>query len=326
MDFRHVSGIGGMCVMNNLRKSNETDCAIIIPIYQPDYKWNECLKMLKKQKNITFDVYVADSGSDKRNYRNDIIGLNYTFIKTTPESFNHGRTRQEAAEACKHYPILVYMTQDAIPKDEYAISHLVKAFENSQVGCAYGRQLPHKDATILAARARAFNYPPQSRVKSLQDADELGIKVSFISDTFAAYRTKALEQVEGFPTDVILGEDTYVASKMILSGWSNAYCADAQVYHSHNYTILQEFRRYFDTGVFHATEPWIRKSFGQAEGEGIRFVVSELKFLLKRKPLLIIPTIVRDGCKLVGYKLGLHYRKMPNFLRRQCSMMKVYWK
>lgn len=39
---------------------------------------------------------------------------------------------------------------------------------------------------------------------------------------------------------------------MVLAGWYNAYCAEAKVYHSHNYTILQEVRRYFDTGAFHA--------------------------------------------------------------------------
>ena len=104
----------------------------------------------------------------------------------------------------------------------------------------------------MASRARSFNYPATSRLKGLADAPELGIKVSFISDTFAAYRPAVLKEIGGFPTDVILGEDTYVASKMVLAGWLNAYVADAQVYHSHNYTIVREFKRYFDTGVFHA--------------------------------------------------------------------------
>ena len=308
------------------QKSKKSDCVLIIPIYHPDRKWNECLRMLKKQKDVHFDVYIVDSGSDIKTYKKDLAGLSYEMVKTTPDQFNHGRTRQEAAEACKGYPFLVYMTQDAILADEYTIRNLLDAFDDPKVGCAYGRQLPHKDATILAARARAFNYPSESRVKKLEDASQLGIKVPFISDTFAAYRPEALRQVGGFPSDVILGEDNYVAAKMVLAGWYNAYCAEAKVYHSHNYTILQEFRRYFDTGAFHAMEPWIRGSFGQAEGEGVRFVLAELIYLMKHKPFLVPSTFLRDGCKFLGYKLGMNYRRLPASVRRKCSMTKRYWK
>lgn len=304
----------------------EKKYVIIIPIYHPDEKWNKCLRMLKTQKEVTFDLYIVDSGSDFRTYEDDLKGLSYTIIKTTPDHFNHGRTRQDAAKACKDYDTLIYMTQDAIPANEYAISRLVKVFENPQVGCAYGRQLPHKNATILAARARAFNYPENSRLKSLADAKDLGIKVPFISDTFAAYRTEALFKVGGFPDDVILSEDTYVAAKMVLAGWYNAYCAEAQVYHSHNYTILQEFRRYFDTGAFHTMEPWIRDAFGQAEGEGIRFVLTELFYILLHKPYLLPSVFIRDSFKFIGYRGGMMHKKLPLALKRMCSMNKNYWR
>ena len=302
------------------------DCVIIIPIYNPDWKWNECLQMLKKQQEVDFDLYIIDSGSRLADYEKDLEGLSYHIEKTTPQEFNHGGTREAARVACKDYPILVYMTQDAIPANEWAIRNILQAFQDYEVAAAYGRQLPHRNATILSARARAFNYPAESRKKTLEDAKKLGIKVSFISDTFAAYRSKALEEIGGFPQRVILGEDTYVASKLVLAGYANQYCAEAKIYHSHNYTIVEEFRRYFDTGVFHAMEPWIRKSFGQAEGEGARFVLAELMYLLKHKPFLLPSAILRDGAKFTGYKMGLYYKKLPSALRRQCSMTKAYWK
>ena len=299
---------------------------VIIPIYRPDDKFKKLLAMLKQQKEVSFDVYIIDSGSCVEDYLNELDGLSYTIITTTPQNFNHGGTRQAAAEACKGYQYLIYMTQDAIPANEFTLHNLLTAFENPKVGCAYGRQLPHKDATILAARARHFNYPEGSRFKGTADAPELGIKVSFISDTFAAYRPAALEEIGGFPSDVILGEDTYVASKMVLAGWLHAYVADAQVYHSHNYTIMQEFKRYFDTGVFHARESWIQQSFGKAEGEGKKFVLDELKYLIKNKPLLVFSTILRDGFKFLGYKLGLHEKGIPTSIKKQCSMTPKYWK
>lgn len=296
---------------------------IIIPIYKPDNKFTELLKMLNQQRNIDFDVYIIDSGDDFSKFKSAMGNLSYTLTHTTPREFNHGGTRRKASEACAAYPILVYMTQDAIPADEYAIYNLVHALDIEHVGCAYGRQLPHKDANILAARARLFNYPPKSQTKQLSDAKQLGIKVSFISDTFAVYRHEVLNEVGGFPEHVILGEDTYVASKMILAGWKIRYCAESKVYHSHNYSIMQEFRRYFDIGVFHAQEPWIREAFGEAEGEGKRFVIDELKYLLTHKPLLVPKTIFRDGMKFLGYRLGIAEGNIPCSIKEKMSMVKM---
>ena len=308
-----------------MKKFDKGKVVVIIPIYKPDKKFLSLLDMLHKQKNVDFEVCIVDSLSDPDFYMEYLEKLSYRIVKTTSKDFNHGGTRQNAADQYKDYPFLVFMTQDAIPVDEYSIYNLLKVFENPDVGCAYGRQLPHKNATILAARARAFNYPAESKLKSMKNSSQLGIKTPFISNTFAAYRHEVLDQVGGFPTHVILSEDTYVAAKMVLSGWTNAYCADAQVYHSHNYTIAQEFKRYFDTGVFHSKESWIRQSFGQAEGEGIRFVIAELKYLLVHHPLTVPGTIVRDGCKFIGYRLGIHEKMIPLSVKRTLSMMRNYW-
>lgn len=307
--------------MNDIRK-----VAIIIPIYHPDEKFCELLKMLHVQKDVSFDLYIFDSGSKRELYEKYLKGLTYAIIDVDPRHFNHGGTRQEAAERCHQYPYLIYMTQDAIPANENSLRCLLEAFSDNKVGCAYGRQLPHKDASILAARARLFNYPSESCIKQLSDVEKLGIKVSFISDTFAAYRQNALASVGGFPANVILGEDTYVASKMILSGWKVAYCADAQVYHSHNYSLIQEFKRYFDTGVFHVREKWIRESFGQAESEGKKFVLDELKYFTKKNPFCIPSIIMRDIIKLLGYRLGLKEIYLPLGLKRKVSMMPLYWR
>lgn len=300
--------------------------AVIIPIYHPDSKFNALLQKLHEQKDIAFDLYIVDSGSTFSDYETDLEGLSYHIEKITSQKFNHGGTRRKAAEQCKEYPFLIYMTQDAIPADEYALAHLIAPFEkDARIGCAYGRQLPNPDASIMAAHARLFNYPERSQLKELKDTKKLGIKAAFLSDTFSAYRNEALQAVGNFPSHVILGEDSVVAAKMILSGWKIAYVADAQVYHSHNYTILQEFKRYFDTGAFHAEEPWIREKFGKAEGEGKRFVVSEVRYILHHNPLLLPGMVIRDGMKFLGYRLGVCNKLLPQSLVKKMSMTKNYW-
>lgn len=304
---------------------NTKKVAVIIPIYHPDAKFCSLLQMLRRQEQILFDTYILDSGSHKALYESELEGLSHTMIPVDARQFNHGGTRQMAAELCREYPFLVYMTQDAIPADEHALCTLINAFSDTAVGCAYGRQLPHRDANVFAARARLFNYPATSRIKQLADAKELGIKVSFMSDTFAAYRQEALQAVGGFPRHVILGEDAYVGSRMILEGWNIAYCAEAMVYHSHNYSIKQEFQRYFDTGVFHSREPWIQQAFGKAESEGMRLVINELMYLVKNKPWLVPAMIMQNAAKLLGYKMGMHEKQLPMYIKRKCSMTKQYW-
>lgn len=153
----------------------------------------------------------------------------------------------------------------------------------------------------------------------------MGIKTAFISNSFAAYRRTALLEAGGFPSDTIQNEDTFAASRMILNGWKIVYAGDATVYHSHPLSIGQEFRRYFDIGVFHSRAPWIRDKFGQAEGEGLRFVCSELDYLCKRRPSAIPSALLRTGLKLVGYKLGSKEKMLPQGLKQKLSGNKVYW-
>ena len=46
------------------------------------------------------------------------------------------------------------------------------------------------------------------------------------------------------------------------------YRGGGVVYHSHNYTVAQEFKRYFDLGVFFEKQRWLLDEFGRPEGEG----------------------------------------------------------
>jgi len=244
----------------------------------------------------------------------------------TRQAFNHGATRQLAVDLCPKADILIFMTQDALLASSESLAKLVVPFKNPKVGAAFGRQLPNEDANPIAAHARLFNYSPESRIKGFDDIPALGIKTAFISNSFAAYRRSALEAIGGFPCRCIVSEDTYVAAKMILAGWKVAYCADATVYHSHNYSWRQEFQRYFDIGVFHSREPWVRTQFGGAEGEGRRFWKSEMKYLLRHAPHLIPSAFLRTVIKYLGFRIGLVENWLPFILKRRFSMQTAFWK
>jgi rhamnosyltransferase len=270
------------------------------------------------------DFLVIDSGStDTTIAALTAIGAR---VHAIPKSqFNHGGTRQMAVDMLGGADIVVFLTQDAIPANSAAFERLVSCLQDPDVAVAYGRQLPRKGAGPIEAHARLFNYPTVSRVRRLDDRVELGLKTVFVSNSFAAYRRADLLASGGFPNNVIFGEDTYLVARMLLAGRAIAYCAEAEVFHSHEYSFAEEFRRYFDIGVLHAREPWIRASFGGAEGEGLRFVRSEIAYLLPRNPALIPSALLRTALKLTGFHLGLRESSLSVGLKRRLSMFKGFW-
>lgn len=269
-------------------------------------------------------VLVIDSGSPV-----DVLTIaqeaGFSIHEIAAANFNHGGTRQFAVDSNPDFDVIVFLTQDAILVSPDSIVNLLEVFASDDVGAVYGRQLPRPGAGLIEAHARLFNYPASSHVCDFGDAASIGIKAAFMSNSFAAYRTEALTAVGGFPSDVILGEDTIVAAKMLMAGWKVAYQADAQVYHSHDYNYLQEFRRYFDIGVMHTRESWMLDAFGAPEGEGGRFVRSELKYLLKQAPWLIPSAVLRTGLKYAGYRLGRVERFLPLRAKRALSMHPGFW-
>lgn len=241
-------------------------------------------------------------------------------------TFDHGRTRQEAVETLGDVDIVVFLTQDAVPAHPDALRILVDAFRDPTVGAAYGRQRPDPAATPIAAHARLFNYPATSGNRCLADTARLGIKTAFCSNSFAAYRRHTLIDVGGFPDRAIHGEDMLAVAAMLAAGWHVRYVAKAEVYHSHNYTIGEDFRRYFDIGVLHGSHPGLLARFGAPEGEGLRFLRSELSYLRRTAPRLIPSALARTGAKYLGYRLGRNERSLPTALKRRVCMNRGYWR
>lgn len=299
--------------------------AVIVPTLNPGPAWQAWLDSFAAQSVQPDQAIVIDSGSVGSEIEQS-QKFGFEVIRIAKSEFNHGGTRQKAVQQLRSdVEVVVFLTQDAILADSKAFENLLAVFADQSVSAAFGRQLPHKNAGPLGAHARLFNYSSRASLRSLASIPDFGFKTCFISNSFAAYRVNDLLAVGGFPSDVILGEDTCVAAKLILNGKKVAYVADACVYHSHDYTILEEFHRYFDTGVLHAQQPWLLERFGGATGEGKRFVVSELKYLSKNAPYLIPSALLRTCMKLLGYRLGLVYNRLPAAYVPRLSMHKGFW-
>lgn len=297
---------------------------LIVPTFNAGDRWEEWFLALQKQTIQPSELIIIDSSSTD-NTREIASKFDCKIVIIPSSEFNHGGSRNRALSYASESELVIYLTQDAIFDNEDALAKMTDVFKDSSVSAACGRQMPHHDANPLAVHARNFNYSSTSQIKSKSDIQTFGIKTVFISNSFAAYRRSIFENLGGFPEHNILAEDMFMAAKMIQAGYKVAYCAEASVRHSHNYTPLEEFQRYFDTGVFHACNPWIQRDFGGASGEGARFVKSEIRFLLKRAPLWIPRALLTTFAKLLGYKLGKRWQSLPLPLCRSLSMYKSYW-
>jgi rhamnosyltransferase len=298
---------------------------MVLPIYHPDHRLIQLLESINRQKEVIFGLYIIDSGSSISYVLHIHEHIPFFIRHIDSSTFNHGGTRQKSVEECFKSEFIIFMTQDAVLENDLSLHNLLQAFQDDQVGAAYGRQIPNPDAYCLAAHARLYNYSEKSHIQQISDVPKLGIKVAFMSNSFAAYRRKALMSVGGFPVHVILGEDTYVAAKMILEKWKISYRADAKVYHSHNYSIFEECRRYFDTGVFHGKEPWMEKSFGHVNHEGVRFLQSQLRYIWKYDPRMIFQALIRDVLDFFFFQAGKRENLLPQFIKIKMSMTKKYW-
>jgi rhamnosyltransferase len=298
--------------------------ALIIPTYNAAGYWASLSGGIASQ-SLTPDRIIVIDSSSKDGTAELARRDGFEVLEISPQEFNHGGTRQMGADHAADANILIYLTQDTIPFRADAFANLVRALDDPQIGAAYGRQLPREGANAIEAHARHFSYGEIPMVRSWESRKTLGFKSIFFSNSFGAYRREALMSVGGFSTDVIFGEDTLAVARMHRAGWKTAYVADAMVRHSHSHSIGQEFRRYFDIGVLHSREKWLMDHFGSASGEGRRFVVSELKYLVKHGILRVPSAMARTFAKYLGYRIGRGESRIDPRLKYHLGMNRQYW-
>lgn len=298
---------------------------LVIPVYKPDEKFDQLMQMLQRQTYPIGKILIMNTEKayfPKKGYEK-MPNVEVRHLKK--KEFDHGGTRDSAASLLTG-ELILFMTQDAVPADEYLVEKLAAAFEDGNVAAAYARQLPAADCELLERYTRSFNYPPKSGVKSARDLPKYGIKTFFCSNVCAMYRRSVYERLGGFEKRTIFNEDMIFAGKIIQNGGRIAYVAEARVIHSHNYGNMEQLRRNFDLAVSQAEHPEIF-SMAKSEREGIRMVKQSAKYLLHiRKPWLIINMVVKSGFKYTGYLLGKSYRKLPKKLILKITMNRSYWR
>ncbi len=303
---------------------------VIIPVYKPGERLKKIINRLRQQTYPVNRIILINTG---RAYFERAFGEDMSFFETddivlrhiSEEQFDHGTTRRMAVSMSKA-DYFICMTDDALPVDRHLVKSLITPLIEGKASAAYARQLAGKEADIVEKFSRRFNYPAVSRIKSKADMDELGIKTFFCSNACAAYERKTYDKLGGFEKHMIFNEDMVYAGRLVDSGASIAYVAEARVLHTHHYTAIQQLKRNFDLGVSQAQFPELFNRVS-SQSEGIRMIRGMLGTLLKKNEYNKIPSvIINSAFKLAGYKLGKAYKKLPQRLIMKLTMNRNYWK
>lgn len=319
---------------------------VVIPVYKPGKKLEKLLEALKSQTVKPGKIIVMHTG-DILDGEPDYSGEPIELHLIGKEAFDHGGTRNLGA-GFSQADILVFMTQDAVPADDYLLEKLAAALgagrTGTKAGCggaeeggghrnpdgnsvcvAYARQLPWEDCKPVERYIREFNYPQHSEARTRQDIPVRGIKAFCNSNVCSAYRREVFDRLGGFEEQTIFNEDMLFAAKAIQQGYGVVYAGAAEVFHSHNLGLSDQFHRNFDNGVSQAEHPEVFSAVS-SEKEGMklaRYCVSRMK---ADRKLYLLPYFILNCCfRYAGFFLGKRYRRIPKGLVKACSLNKRYW-
>ncbi len=193
----------------------------------------------------SFEILVIDSGSTDDTL---VVAQNFPtrITRINPEDFHHGKTRNLGAELASGR-ILVYLTQDALPISNDWLKKLTDAFGEPNVAMVCGRQLPWQSSKPPEKFFRTYHFPEHRVVVNGDKPCDYHDNI-FISDVNSAIRNDIRHQFR-FSEKIIMTEDREIADRLLAAGWSIVYEPGAAVYHAHDLSLREAFRRSLDYGV-----------------------------------------------------------------------------
>lgn len=303
-------------------QNSNPSIGVLIPTFQGAKHLSKCLTPLLESPLKPRVLVIDSSSTDGTASLAQSMGAETLIIPQI--EFNHGLTREKGRRLLGT-DIVVMVSQDAYAVSPQTLGKLVQPLVNRQSSVSYARQLPHERAGFFASFPREFNYPAAGHTRSLKDRDKFGLYTFFCSNSCAAYLNSALDQIGGFQ-DVLFGEDTVAVAQLLRLEHSIAYVAEAEVHHSHDYTLRQEFCRHFDIGLARRSYQHLFDTEEKDTKRGQAYVKALFKALVKEHPFLIPYAVLQTLCKFTGYQLGRRSEQAPMLFKKFFSSQKFYWK
>jgi rhamnosyltransferase len=299
--------------------------SVVIPVKDGGADLVRCLDAIGRQVvDAEVEVVVVDSGSRDGSLE-VALSQGARVHEIPPSEFAHGRTRNLGAELARG-EILAFTSQDAFAADKTWLATLVRSLAGTgRIAGAYGRQLPHDDATPPERYFLDFLYGPDARVQRLA-RDEPDYEQTLFSNVNSAI-PKAVWREFPFADDLIMSEDQEWSRRVLRAGYELVYEPAAAVHHSHRYSIAAAFRRFFDSGVS-AERSYAAGASGSGalRRAGARYARGEVAWLWGTGQRRWIPyAAAYELAKFTGMQLGRRHRHLPLTVKRRFSALSAYW-
>jgi rhamnosyltransferase len=299
--------------------------SVVIPVLNGERYLGEVLAAVARQRvDEDVEVVVIDSGSSDRSVA--IARAAGAEVVEIPESeFQHGRTRNLGVARTKGR-LVAFLTQDATPAHERWLAAYAEVFASDPlIGAAYGPHLPRPDANPLMARLLTEFFREMSP-NGETVVHERG-SIDFLSNSNSCI-SRALWQELPFP-EIPYAEDRALGAALLEAGWKKAFVPGAAAIHSHNYSLAESSRRWFDEyrGLREAVGEKHEASASGVVGIVLRSVRADNRWL-REDPrysgtatlLWTMRSVVYHCCRVLFGGLGARADRLPAWLRERLSL------
>lgn len=274
---------------------------IICPLYNAESYIENLDKTIKMQKNVEIKKIQYVLTKCKDNTEEILKKLSADYLTVEPKDFSHSLTREKVAMKSTA-DIIVFITQDIEIRTDDWLEKLVKPIIDGQAEASFSRQLTKYDN--IEKYTREMNYPAESYINTKDDIEKKGLQTFFSSDASAAIKTEIFKQLNGYDgMNLMASEDMYISYKIIMNGYRIKYCADSVIYHSHNLTLKELYKRYYNIGDFFRQNKYLDKYGTNKSGGGLAKYI--LKRAIKEKNFKVLLRFIPDmAARFIGMKMG----------------------
>lgn len=258
------------------------------------------------------EILVVDSTSKDGSARIcEAAGASVTTIARA--DFRHGTTRNLRARDAQG-EIIVFLSQDALPRGEDFLEKLIAPLEGDRVVGAWARSLPREDDDPLTERT-ALSQPEASDSEFALEGNaewqamsiESQLGLARFNNVASAVRRAYFDEhpFENTP----FGEDLEWALSALGDGRTLKFVPGAVVLHAHRYSLAACFERNRVDAAFQRTRFGCKVRTGLVSVlRGLAFEVREdVRFILRRRPrgaLHLLRSPFLRGAQVLGQLFG----------------------